>query len=283
MNAEVYYFTGTGNSLAVAKELSEKLRAENIDAVLVPVPSAIRKTAVKPEAEIVGIVFPVYYIDLPNMVKAFAAKLEGLEDKYIFAVATYGGGKGCSVDSLAERIGRRGGTLSAGYGIHMPQNAFYKFWERKKKIFRKAGRQIVRIAREVAARKTNIRPEQPGRTGLKGRLHTVFIEASKKFLAGLSDAAAGASIEESIYSADMSLAAGENCNGCGTCEKVCPAGNIRIVDGKPEWLHRCENCRACLNWCPRQAVSGKVFSNRYFYRHPAVTAGDMSAQRGAAG
>ena len=57
MNAEVYYFTGTGNSLAVAKELSEKLRAENTNAVLVPVPSAIRKAAVKPEAEIVASFF----------------------------------------------------------------------------------------------------------------------------------------------------------------------------------------------------------------------------------
>jgi ferredoxin len=113
-------------------------------------------------------------------------------------------------------------------------------------------------------------------------LHAKLIEASVKYLANLSGAAPGASIEESIHRADMSLSAGDSCNGCGICGKVCPAGNIRIVDGKPEWLHRCENCRACLNWCPRQAIRGEVFSNRYFYRHPGVKLQDMLMQKGAA-
>ena len=290
MKAELYYFTGTGNSLSVAKKLADILRAEKIDATSVPIASAMRRaaavpgTAIHPDAEFIGIVFPVYYVDLPNIVKVFAAKLEGLEGKYIFTVATYGGGKGCSVDSLAGLIERQGGTLSAGYGIHMPQNAFYKFWERKKKLLRRAEKKIATIAGEVAARKTNLKtkspPEKNGRPGIRGKLHSMFIEASRKFLADLSGAPPEASIEESINAAAIRLEAGESCNGGGICAKICPAGNIRMTAGKPEWLHRCENCRACLNWCPRQAVVGKMFSKRYFYRHPDVVIGDMLMQSG---
>lgn len=288
MKAEVYYFTGTGNSLSVAKKLSDLLRAEKIDAAPVSIVSAMRRaaaepgTAIRPDAELVGIIFPVYYIDLPNIVKAFAAQLDGLQGRFIFTVATYGGGKGCSIDSLAGLIERQEGSLSSGYGIHMPQNAFYKFWERKKKLFRRADKKIAAIAGEVANRNVNIYPETKRRKRLKEKLHSMFIEASRKFLADLSGTPPDAPIEESIYLADMSLDADDNCNGCGICTKICPAGNIRMTAGKPEWLHRCENCRACLNFCPRQAISGEMFSKRYFYRHPDVVIDDMVEQKGTA-
>ena len=46
----------------------------------------------------------------------------------------------------------------------------------------------------------------------------------------------------------------ENCNSCGTCEKVCPTGAVHVENGKvvnaPE---KCILCMACVYACPRQA------------------------------
>lgn len=56
MNIEIYYFSGTGNSLEVAREISQKMNGK-----LIPIPMVMDKEHVTPEADVIGIIFPVYY------------------------------------------------------------------------------------------------------------------------------------------------------------------------------------------------------------------------------
>lgn len=48
------------------------------------------------------------------------------------------------------------------------------------------------------------------------------------------------------------------CNGCGTCEKRCQVGAVRI-DGKQQKalldMNRCLGCGGCVATCPQQAIS----------------------------
>jgi flavodoxin len=89
MRIEICFFSGTGNSLQIAKDI-----ANRIDASLVPIASLIDEESIRTDATVIGIVFPVYYGDLPNIIRKFAKKLENIESKYMFAVYTYGGGRG---------------------------------------------------------------------------------------------------------------------------------------------------------------------------------------------
>ena len=79
----------------------------------------------------------------------------------------------------------------------------------------------------------------------------------------------------------------ETCTSCGICEKVCPAANIRLEPAsgvnpeaasakQPVWLHRCEQCYACLQWCPEAAIQwGDKTAGRDRYHHPEVKVTDL--------
>ncbi len=141
--AEIYYFSGTGNSLSVAEDIAQKIGAN-----LIPIASLIDKKSVKPTADVVGIIFPVYYMEPPMIVEKFVKRLEGLHGKYIFAICTYGGGTGISLRMLNRYIHSSGGVLSAAFGVQMPQNAFFKFWENRTKIFEKTRKKWSRLPKK---------------------------------------------------------------------------------------------------------------------------------------
>jgi len=59
----------------------------------------------------------------------------------------------------------------------------------------------------------------------------------------------------------------DGCIGCGKCEKLCPKGNIVMMDGKPHWEDRCMQCLACINACPEKAIEygKKTVGKRRYY------------------
>jgi flavodoxin len=81
LSIEIYYFTSTGNSLAVARDLAKKLSGG-----LVSIPSIVDHETIIRGSDQMGIVFPVYHGGLPLILRKFIIKLAGLEQKYIFAV-----------------------------------------------------------------------------------------------------------------------------------------------------------------------------------------------------
>ncbi len=271
---EVYYFSGTGNSLTLAKLVAERLGSERI-----PIASVIDRETIASDASVIGITFPVYYADLPNIVRRFAEKLNSAEGAYIFAVCNYGGGAGNSLKTLARILESRGTALSAGFGIHMPQNAFHKPWEIKKLAYRQAPKRIDSIVRSVEARRKGLFYSnvliQAVMTPFQGWIRRMTALALEK--ASSTPSPSALTIEQLIPLAGKSFSADEKCTGCGTCARVCPVHNIEIVDQRPVWRNRCENCLACFNWCPANAIHGPLASSGYRYHHPDVTALDIAA------
>ncbi|OHD53606.1 MAG: hypothetical protein A2Y33_06705 [Spirochaetes bacterium GWF1_51_8] len=273
-NAEIYYFSGTGNSLMLAKDLAGKL-----DARLTSIPSVMAQAAIAPEADTIGIVFPVYYIQdicVPLIVERFIGKLEGIGSKYIFAVCNFGGGSVHAIRYVRGMIRERGGTLAAGFGIRMPQNAFYKPNENKQKLFAQASKKTEKIYRYVAARKHG-KYDDLWNVFIKLILAPVLPKLRRDGVRDLSRIAESGPrpFRELVPLTDNSFSADGNCNGCGICAKVCPVNNISIDGKKPVWHNRCENCIACASWCPRDAIRGGVLQEGMRYRHPGVNVSEM--------
>jgi ferredoxin len=274
---EVYYFSGTGNSLSVARGLAERLGGE-----LVPIASVVNREEIPSEADVIGITFPVYYANLPNIVRRFARKLSAPASSYIFGVVTYGGASAGALDRLEQILAGRRISLDAGFGIHMPQNAFRKFWENRPRAYRRAKRRVSDIAQAVESRRTGTDYTNRLLQAAVSPFQHSFERSSIRYLekASKTPSPSGLSFEELIPLVDRSYWVTSACNGCGVCATVCPVSNIEIVDGRPVWRHRCENCLACFNWCPSDAIRGGVAKNDYRYRHPEATLPDI-AGRGA--
>ena len=258
MHTRLYYYTGTGNSLWAARQLAERLDGE---VSLVP----LRAGCPLPDTpcERNGLVFPVHMWGLPRRVVEFAGQFAGQPDGYQFAVALNAGQVSASLLQLQALLQARGLPLQAGFGMLSPSN--YIIWngaeavDKQQRLFTQAEQKLDRIAAIVRDRM--VLPIERGPWWQRTFLSIAYRFAFPR-VAGM----------------DKDFWAEAACNGCGLCTRVCPADNIHLESGRPVWQHRCEQCLACIQWCPQQAVQfAQKTAGKQRYHHPAVSAADMMA------
>ena len=114
---EIYYFSGTGNSLVIARNLAEKL-----DGKLTPIVPFLSKETVESDAEVIGLVFPIYDFKVPPIIQSFVKKFSKLDSKYVFAVATFGFMPMKAMKKFEKTMQSCGGRLSGGFIVSMPNN-----------------------------------------------------------------------------------------------------------------------------------------------------------------
>ena len=106
MISKIYYFSGTGNCLAIARKMSEKL-AEKSE--IIPIASISGKLTIK--ADRVGFIFPVYYHKIPDIVKQFILNIEFASSPYIYAIATHNGEIGQSLFDIKALLNKKSQSL----------------------------------------------------------------------------------------------------------------------------------------------------------------------------
>ena len=263
MKTIIYYFTGTGNSLAAAKTICARLG----DCELVSIPTLAGSPAeIVPVADRVGIVCPVYDLGLPSIVAAFAERLNLTGTGYCFAVLTMGGMGGSALHQLDGILQKhKSRQLDAAFTVRMPGN-FVPLYEppqgkKLKDILAQSQERIDGIAGMID-KGLIVRPGMsPFSSLLKRFMYAGFIEQ--------------------VHSADKKFIADEKCTSCGTCALVCPVKNIVMENEKPSWKHHCELCFACMHFCPVAAIQwGPKTAKRGRYKNPSVTIADMKKQRG---
>jgi len=258
MKTIIYYFTGTGNSLAAAKTLATALG----DCECIPIASvAPDRETIVPAAERVGIVCPVYFTGLPVMAASFAERLDLSRSQYVFSVVTMGGSGGsAALRQLDGILTRKGRGLDAGFMVKMPGNYLLMYGPpsgtKREKILAMANETLADIA---------------GVVGRRGKQ-----DLPSSFLAGVAHRLMYPRFASHVHDDDRKFSVNERCTSCGTCAAVCPAKNIELVDGRPVWKHACELCCACIHLCPAQAIqAGKGTEKRGRYRNPAVTVAEL--------
>ncbi len=257
MRTSIYYFTSTGNSLKIARDLAREL-GDGTDLTFIP--DVIKKDEISTDADRVGIVYPVYMFGEPLIVSEFMGKLALKDDAYVFAVTNYGGTPGAPLQQTEGELKRAGLELSAGFRFRMPNNYTplkqAPSENKQKKMFSKEAEKVKEIAGIVKEKK---------KVAVSGFFLWVWIARLLwKIFAPM------------VPSCDKSFWVTDDCTSCGLCEKVCPVDNIIMESGRPKWMGKCQSCLACLQWCPAEAVQyGKNTKGRRRYHHPEVNVNDI--------
>jgi ferredoxin len=273
MAIDIYYFTGTGNTLYLATLFAEKTGGH-----LIPITKVWKEPRITLNADTLALFYPVYYTDVPAIVKDFAKKLPDLSTTYCIAFGNYGGAATVSRMNLQQYIEEKNGTLSAFYGIHMPQNTFLKAWENNKKIIKKSEKMIDKAVKHLETKKKGKFFSNNFMESVMSPFYKPFISLSIKFhqkITGMPDCFDMSTL---IRHADRNFSLQDNCNGCATCEKICPVGNIKMKNKKPEWQHHCENCLACYHYCPQKAIRSTIVRKPYYYKNPYISIKEIMAQ-----
>jgi ferredoxin len=266
MSTTIYWFSGTGNSLAVARAIADRTD----DAALVPITATLGERRVYGEGTI-GIVCPVYFYSLPLVVKEFIERLDVSKADYAFVVVTMGGMPGMAIEHARSLLRRAGRNLDAEYALMMPGNYIAEYNVRGDDAVR---RMTARAGARAADIADAIRSKRRRRS--LGPLFFVPLSA-------LIYALAGRWFAKGCRERDERFTVSSACIGCGSCVRVCPVDNIEMADDRPSWRHHCEQCYACIHFCPECAIQlrGGKTERRRRYHHPDVTLGDIAVQREA--
>ena len=145
----VFYFTGTGNSLYVAKQIED---------APISIPQAIHRKELDFSDESIGIVAPIYGHEVPPMVRDFMKKAAFHTD-YFYMILTYGNRHGGAVE-LAKRLCDECGIDVQYINIlWMVDNWLPSFdMDEQKRIDKKVEEQIAAIRADLSARKVKTAP-----------------------------------------------------------------------------------------------------------------------------
>jgi NAD-dependent dihydropyrimidine dehydrogenase PreA subunit/flavodoxin len=252
----LFYFSGTGNSLYIAKELQGAIGSDLVD-----IASAVQNGQYEhrpAEDEGVGFIFPVYFFGVPTIVRDFIDNLSLHQNgnNHTFLVLTCGATTGNADGMFSKLMGRRDYRVDSVSSVIMPNN-YVLFYEMESAD--EQARMLANADIEIAVIISRIRERQNG-----------DFNRHSGALPGISTAMSYPMYTHGRRTAKFHVT--DACIGCGQCERMCPSRTIKMVSGRPEWAHeRCVRCLACINRCPQKAIQyGKATEGRGRYSNPNV-------------
>lgn len=247
---DIYCFTGTGNTLLVAKEFAKELerlgkkvnffRMEKSD------PKSININ------HCLGIAFPVAVFTTFPLVWEFVKNLPRGNACEVFMLDTLGGFSGGLVGPMKKALLKNSYLPIGAVEIKMPDNLLQvKDHEKNKSKITIALMKAREYAQKLVAGKTRWHrlPLLGDIMSLLGRSKYPWRFMGKKIR-----------IEQ------------DNCIKCGLCAKLCPVNNIEMQDVAIKH-NQCQVCLRCISFCPHNAIN---FNGKVRERYRAIEANELS-------
>lgn len=267
----IYYYSATGNTRYAARFLGKVLNTETVNIIgqqkddgrseLENSQQAAGKCYEAPKGEDIGLLFPIYCWGVPTVVSRFAERLFRHigKERYVWMVCTCGDEAGTAMKSISRNLESiRGRGADALFSLIMP-NTYVML----------PGFDI--DSREVEEAKLKAAP---------ARLRDIALQIKER-KEGVYDVTQGSlpSLRSAIFPIFEKWGVNtrwwkvsEACIGCGKCAARCPAANITMKEGRPQWGNDCYSCCACYHCCPVKAISYSRFTdNKGQYRIADLT------------
>lgn len=227
---KIVVYSATGNTYYVASQF------ENADVYLVH--EVLENPSLLDGCESLGLFFPIYYFSVPyimsEFIKTVIAERDNTDLKYIFSVATYGGGKGITFTHLENLLAGAGCALSYSNLITLPDaylttGDFDK--EKDLKLFSDAKEVIEKIKKDVENEVYLVRRRIPLVRLLSSITNKLNLPKKKD-----------------------ELTVNDDCTKCLICTTSCPMNNISLIEDKITFADKCVSCFACYHFCPERAI-----------------------------
>ena len=235
---DLYFFSGTGNTLLVVKKMRDVFEENGITVNLCKIEGS-NPDEINLE-HVIGIAFPVAVFSTYPLVWDFIESLPRAEGTDIFMVDTLGGTSGGVVGPLRKIVVEKGYTPVGAMEIQMPSNIFFiQDEETNRSKIEKGLCTAEKYASDIINGKSNWGrvPVLSDAVNLfsRGALRLTGIDLHQKFF---------------IFKVDE-----EKCNKCGICVGLCPTRNIKINGGEyPVHGLDCQYCLRCTSLCPKHAI-----------------------------
>jgi len=279
MKTLIFYFSGTGNSLFIAKRLKENL--ENSE--LMPIVKFLSKKNREIESCTLILVFPVHALTIPLPVRSFLKKMNFKKVKYFACVATRLG----TYFNDFKRIERYTypKKVDSQFIINMGDNDI------KKKNYRKPSKDKLKELEDIALKELSQAIEIIQNKKIYKPKDIHFLEPLP--YGDYRDKIAWWFIPKlmtfsKIIGGVNYFYTNSKCNNCGICSIICTSGKISMKDKIPVWDKNilCYMCYACVNFCPKEAIDIKsiIWVKSYShenerYSHPYTKVSDIQNQK----
>ncbi len=247
----IFCYSGTGNCLDMAKNIARELG--DTDIVMMRKAPAVTDVS---NARRVGFIFPCYAGGLPGGVEETLRSLTVNPVSYKFAVcqcAAYPGNGLAIVDKLFHLDYWQTLTHQCSciwlfpHTLMMPPLTAEGAQQRSEREAKRIAEQVKKMVRSES---------KPKESAVFTAEHMPWQAITKKKA--------------------KQFAVSSMCIGCGTCARLCPRGNIKLADGRPQFGTDCIQCLGCLQYCPQEAISiGAVTKKREHYHNPNVTPDEL--------
>ncbi len=249
----IIYFTGTGNSLVVARRLGIKL-AEPIISLY----DAVDRDFTQEKR--IGFVYPTYMLDAPIAVRELIPKLKLPQDAYYFIVISCGFQTNNAIRTVRGLLRNMGIKIAYCNKIRFPDTAGLAYGRNPNKQIWKLEKYAPRmeeIANEIAS-------------GAHA-LHYAGVDPLGCML-GWSRA-----LTQKMHRAFIPTSNQQKCVGCGLCSRICPQQNITMQDNRAVVGENCTICLRCVHFCPHQALelSAGETKKEFQYHHPDIRVQDF--------
>lgn len=246
-DVHLYYFSGTGNTKALAEAAAMFIRNEGSSVMLRDIAAGDGFGPV----DLTGIFLPVYSLGAPRIVINFVQALPQGEGRAAFVIANAAGMAGTAHAAIARALTLKGYHVKFAEWVHMPSNYIVgreaMANEEANKII---GLGVGRVISLLSAMDTT--PKSLPRFNP----YTPIALAHRMFLLGLN-------YMHRFYRVNT------KCTGCGACVAMCPTQSIALNnEARPLWKVGCEHCMRCVNFCPEAAIEFGRFTKgkkRYTY------------------
>lgn len=238
----IHVFTATGNSLHIAKEISDRTKQE-----IVFINSG---KVTKDDDPTVFVVCPVYFYHIPVNVEKYVSQMKIDKSQKVVLVLNYGTTFGNAANDAVKQFSQFGIELNHVFAKKMPENWIVYFKVPEDSVIDQL---LSSVPSFVDSMMEHLDDEK-------------HIDDGKfKFMTPM----AGWSYQ--IMRKTKKFAAEDSCISCGLCESICPEKIIRITNGKPEWTQpKCLQCLSCIHRCPESSIQFGKTQRKKRYVNPYV-------------